>query len=233
MIYNRPRRQKAEATVALSTLAVGSTIKIIESGAAADYLVVHQGRPSTVYDSSCIGTWVMRVDCPVLRMINSANEGIYAGGVVDTYLEGEFYNSLDVAAQSAIKQVKVPYVDGNGKTGALKTGSSGLLRRVFVASGKELRLESQASNRMYNVGAMLSYFHSHSSDAARIANWNGAPTQYWCRDPAKEYTTNMWMVGTNGRLAEAGASNWKAVRPVMVLNNAALVGADSGILKGV
>lgn len=233
MIYNRPRRQKAEATVALSTLAVGSTIKIIESGAAADYLVVHQGRPSTVYDGSCIGTWVMRVDCPVLRMLNAANESVYAGGPTDTYLNGDFYNSLDVAARSAVKQVKIPYVDGDGKTGTLKTGSSGLLRRVFVASGNELRLESQALSRMYNVGAMLSYFYSHSSDAARIANWNGAPTQYWCRDPAKEYTTNMWMVGTNGRLAEAGASNWKAVRPVMVLNNAALVGADSGILKGV
>jgi hypothetical protein len=233
MIYNRPRRQKAEATVALSTLAVGSTIKINENGAAADYLVVHQGRPSTVYDDSCIGTWVMRVDCPVLRMINSANESAYAGGVVDTYLEGEFYNSFDSAAQSAIKQVKIPYVDGNGKTGTLKTGSSGLLRRVFVASGKELRLESQTNDRMYDVGATFSYFNSHLSDAARIANWNGAPTQYWCRDPAKGYTTNMWMVGNNGRLAEAGASNWKAVRPVMVLNNAALVGTDSGILKGV
>lgn len=233
MIFNRPRRQKAEATVALSTLSVGSAIKIIENGAAADYLVVHQGRPSTVYDSSCIGTWVMRVDCPVLRMLNAANESVYADGQTDTYLNGDFYNSLDAAARSAVKQVKIPYVDGNGKTGTLKTGSSGLLRRVFVASGNELRLESQALSRMYNVGAMLSYFYSHSSDAARIANWNGAPTQYWCRDPAKEYTTNMWMVGTNGRLAEAGASNWKAVRPVMVLNNAALVGADSGILKGV
>ena len=233
MIFNRPRRKKAEATVALSTLAVGSTIKIIESGATADYLVVHQGRPSTVYDGSCIGTWVMRVDCPVLRMLNATNESVYAGGPTDTYLNGDFYNSLDSAARSAVKQVKIPYVDGNGKTGTLKTGSSGLLRRVFVASGKELRLESQALRRMYDVGAMLSYFNSHSSDAARIANWNGAPTQYWCRDPAKEYTTNMWMVGNNGRLAEAGASNWKAVRPVMVLNNAALVGADSGILKGV
>ena len=48
------------AAVKLSTKAVGSIVKIKENGKFVDYIVIHQGLPSSMYDASCNGTWLLR-----------------------------------------------------------------------------------------------------------------------------------------------------------------------------
>ena len=48
------------ANVLLSTKAVGSTVKLTVNGKAREFIVVHQGKPSSVYDESCNGTWLLR-----------------------------------------------------------------------------------------------------------------------------------------------------------------------------
>ena len=47
-----------------SDLAVGSSVYLMENGVATEYLVVNQGIPSgsSLYDSSCDGTWLLRKD---------------------------------------------------------------------------------------------------------------------------------------------------------------------------
>ena len=52
------------ADVLASDLTIGSTVKLMEGGTAVDYLVVNQGIPSnsSLYDSSCNGTWLLRKD---------------------------------------------------------------------------------------------------------------------------------------------------------------------------
>ena len=45
------------ANVRLGAKAVGSIVKIKVNGAAKDFIIVHQGKPSSVYDDSCNGTW--------------------------------------------------------------------------------------------------------------------------------------------------------------------------------
>jgi len=47
------------ATAALSTKSVGSIVKIKISGTLRDFIVVHQGKPSSIYDASCDGTWLL------------------------------------------------------------------------------------------------------------------------------------------------------------------------------
>lgn len=44
------------ASVKLGTKAVGSTIKLKVDSSAKDFIIVHQGKPSSVYDDSCNGT---------------------------------------------------------------------------------------------------------------------------------------------------------------------------------
>lgn len=44
------------ANVNLGMKAVGSTIKLKVNGSAEDFIIVHQGKPSSVYDDSCNGT---------------------------------------------------------------------------------------------------------------------------------------------------------------------------------
>ncbi len=47
------------ASVALSQKAVGSVVKLKFNGAMREFLVVHQGRPSMLYDASCDGVWLL------------------------------------------------------------------------------------------------------------------------------------------------------------------------------
>ena len=51
------------ANVLLSTKAVGSTVKLKVDGSLKEFIVVHQGKPSSMYDESCNGTWLLMKDC--------------------------------------------------------------------------------------------------------------------------------------------------------------------------
>ena len=222
---------KAPSTGILAqALPVGSTVKLMENGTAVEYLVVNQGIPETaVYDASCDGTWLMRKDCPVLRQIYDTEYNVYAGHIADTYLNGDFYNSLDSVAQSVIKQVKIPYVTGAGSNSVLQTGANGLPRKVFLPSGTELG----TSHYYIKVeGARLSYFpESTVATSQRVSNWNGSPVEWWTRSPRVSGSGNMWMIGQSGELSEAGVTNWKALRPTFVILKNSLF-STSGILKG-
>ena len=46
----------------LASMAVGSTVKLKVDGTLWDFIVVHQGRPSSLYDVSCDGTWLLMKD---------------------------------------------------------------------------------------------------------------------------------------------------------------------------
>ena len=50
------------ANVVLGSKAVGSIVKIKVDGVYRDWIVVHQGKPSSDYDESCNGTWLLMKD---------------------------------------------------------------------------------------------------------------------------------------------------------------------------
>lgn len=50
------------ANVRLGAKAVGSTVKIKVNGTVKDFIIIHQGKPSSVYDDSCNGTWLLMKD---------------------------------------------------------------------------------------------------------------------------------------------------------------------------
>ena len=52
------------ASVALGTKAVGSIVKLKESGVAVNYIVVHPDGQAlqVLHDESCNGTWLLRQD---------------------------------------------------------------------------------------------------------------------------------------------------------------------------
>ena len=78
------------ANVKLSTKAVGSIVKIKVNGAAKDFIVVHQGKPSSVYDDSCNGTWLLMKDIYESRQWHSSNTNDYANSAIHSYLNGVF-----------------------------------------------------------------------------------------------------------------------------------------------
>ena len=99
-------RAKAPSTgILASALPVGSVVKLMEGGAAVEYLVVNQGIPenSSLYDASCDGTWLLRKDIHSNRQWDPNNVNKYESSAINTWLNGEFFITLGSAEQAAIK----------------------------------------------------------------------------------------------------------------------------------
>ena len=113
------------ATIALGNKAVGSIVKLKENGTLVDYLVVHQGRPSSIYDASCDGVWLLRKDIAENRVWAANNVNKLESSDIQTYLNGTWINRYDAAIRAAIKQVKIPYRKNGGFGGGPPNGGHG------------------------------------------------------------------------------------------------------------
>ena len=219
------------ATVALSTKAVGSTVKLKVNGTAREFLIVHQGRPSTLYDSSCDGTWLLMKDIYENRQWHSSNSNSYKASTIHTYLNGTFLNLFEADIREAIKQVKIPYVNGTANS-AVASGSNGLSCKIFLLSGYEVGW-TQSDNPYFPVdGAKLSYFTSGTGSAAnnkRIANYNGSATLWWLRSPYTYYSYYAWYVFSDGYCNGDYCTNSYGIRPALVLPSNLLVSDDGSV----
>ena len=83
------------ANVRLGAKAVGSTVKIKVNGTVKDFIIIHQGKPSSVYDDSCNGTWLLMKDIYEKRQWNSSNTNDYANSTIHSYLNSTFLNLLE------------------------------------------------------------------------------------------------------------------------------------------
>lgn len=227
-------RAKAPSTgILASTLPVGSMVKLMENGAAVEYLVVNQGIPSNsnLYDASCDGTWLLRKDIHSERQWNSSNVNEYESSAINTWLNGDFFNSLGSVEQAAIKQVKIPYRAGGGSGGTDQSGANGLSCKVFLLSGYEVGWTTSDSSYIPVDGAKLDYFDASSSK--RIAYLNGLETIWWLRSPRTDGTRRAWCVQTGGIPGGGDTSGSAGIRPALVLPSNAPFDETTMILKGV
>ena len=224
--------------VLASSLAVGSTVKLMECGTAVEYLVVNQGIPenSSLYDTSCNGTWLLRKDVHSNRKWHDSNVNKYETSAINTWLNGDFFNSLGSAEQAAIKQVKIPYRKNGGSGGTGQSGANGLLCKIFLLGCHEVGWTTSDSSHFYVDGAKLSYFEfgiGTSAKNKRIANLNGSASIWWLRSPYNDNTSNVWVVGSNGVYGSHYASNSNGIRPALILPKTALFDETTMLLKGV
>lgn len=230
---------KAPVTgVLASSLAVGSTVKLMEGGTAVEYLVVNQGIPSnsSLYDASCDGTWLLRKDIHSERQWNSSNVNDYANSTINTWLNGDFFNSFGSVEQAAIKQVKIPYRAGYGSDGSDQSGANGLLCKIFLLGGYEVGFTTSDSEDFPVDGAKLSYFTSGTGTSAnnkRIAYLNGSAAAWWLRSPRASNAASVWGVYTNGDSFSSSAVNSRGIRPALVLPSNAVFDETTMLLKGV
>ena len=98
------------ANVRLGAKAVGSTVKIKVNGTVEDFIIIHQGKPSSVYDDSCNGTWLLMKDIYTTRNWDDSNCD-YLNSDMTAYLNGTFISLIDADIRNAIKQVKIPYIN--------------------------------------------------------------------------------------------------------------------------
>ena len=219
------------ANVRLGAKAVGSIVKIKVNGAVKDFIIVHQGKPSSVYDDSCNGTWLLMKDIYEKRQWNSSNTNDYANSTIHSYLNSTFLNLLESNIKTAIKQVKLPYRKVSGSSETVTSGSNGLSAKIFLLSAAETSF-----SHVYmpsGEGTELAYFKGcadDSSDSKRVAYFGRFADFWWLRSPScSGYSTYVLYVSSDGGLDDYGGSSGYGIRPAFVLPSTLLVSDDGTV----
>lgn len=218
------------AYVALSSKAIGSTIKLKVNGSAKDFIVVHQGKPSSVYDDSCSGTWLLMKDIYENRQWHSSDTNDYANSTIYSYLNSTFLAMLDSNIQKAIKQVKLPYRKGSGTSTTVTSGSNGLPAKIFLLSATEMSFNF--SYMPSGEGAELAYFKGcadNSSDSKRVAYLNGSAAFWWLRSPGCSNSSYALCVDSDGDWGSNFCSYSSGIRPALILPSTLLVSDDGTV----
>ena len=218
------------ANAKLGTKAVGSIVKLKVNGTATEFIVVHQGKPSSIYDESCNGTWLLMKDSYESRQWHSSNVNKLESSTIHSYLNGPFLNLFESNIRNAIKQVKIPYRKGGGSGGSDQSGANGLSAKIFLLSGYEVGWTTSDIRYLPVDGAKLDYFESGDGTSAsnkRIATRNGVAARWWLRSPQTNNLYSVIQVDSDGQSYSANATNPYFVRPALVLPFDALVD-DSG-----
>lgn len=203
------------ANVKLSTKAVGSIVKIKVNGAAKDFIIVHQGLPSSAYDASCNGVWVVMKD--IYTTSTFGNNNSYKDSSIHSYLNSTFYNLIDSQIRAVIKQVKIPYTNSG-----VQSGANGLSTKVFLLSGTEVGFSGVSY--MNTEGAKLSYFDSASK---RVAYNGSSAAVWWLRSPG--LSGGVWSVRSDGSNDYWGCGSTYGVRPAFVLPSSLVVSDDGTV----
>ena len=214
----------------ISDLAVGSTVKIAVNGTLRDFLIVHQGLPSSLYDGSCNGTWMLMKDIYEQLQWNSSGANNLESSTIHSYLNSTFLNLFDSNIKDAIKQVKIPYRKNGGSGGTPQQGANGLPCKIFLLSAPEVHYEHSYIGS--GEGAALRYFAScitYGADSKRVAYLNGSAARWWLRSPNTGNTNTVWVVSTSGDCNNYYASSSYGIRPALILSSDTLVSDDGTI----
>ena len=214
---------------------VGTVVKVNVNGTAKEFIIVHQGKPSSLYDDSCNGTWLLMKDVYENRQWHSSNVNDYANSTIHSYLNSTFLAMFDSNIQKEIKQVKIPYRAGSGYGKTVTSGANGLSAKIFLLSSTEVNLVH--GYEPTNEGACLSYFSGtaqNGSDTKRIANLNGSATRWWLRSPyckREYYSSRALGVRLDGNWSFYDCSVSYGIRPAFVLPATTQVG-DGNLIGG-
>lgn len=211
---NGVARQFFDSGVPISTLPVGSTVKLNVNGTPMDFIIVQHGNPdSYFYDSSCDGTWLLMKDIIEVGVWEADLANEYAKSDVHNYINTTFLSYFDSSIQSIIKQVKIPYVQGTS-TKSVKFGANGLSTKVFLLGAKEVGL---SHTYMLDDGLVLDYFDGITS-SGRIAYKNGVATYWWTRSPLKGSSNQVFQVNTSGGIGTSNVNvTGDGLRPAIII----------------
>ena len=220
MIFIDPKLWAVASGTPIGNEDVGDIIQLRENLVPVDYIVVHQGLPSSMYDASCDGTWLLRKDIAEDRSWDSGSSNVLETSDIQAYLNGDWMNRYDPDVVQAIKQVKIPYRQNGGSDGTDRNGANGLSCKIFLLSGKEVGWDSSDNQYFPNDGAKLSYFLDGTGSSAnrkRVATLNGSATDWLLRSPNTNGTGSVWNVYSSG-----GYNSWtvnisRGMRPALVL----------------
>ena len=216
----------------IETLNVGQSVYANVGGVRKEFIVVHQGKPSSMYDESCNGTWLLMKDIYESRQWHSSNVNYLEYSTIHSYLNSTFLNLFESNIRDAIKQVKIPYRKNSGFGSSDQSGANGLPAKIFLLSGYEVGWTTSDNQNFPVDGAKLSYFEAGTGTSAnnkRVANLDGSVFFWWLRSPYA--SGNVWRVSPNGLYDSSNASSSNGIRPALVLRSDALVDDEFNIIS--
>lgn len=224
----------------IGDLAIGSSVWFNVDGTLKEWIVVHQGIPSSVYDSSCNGTWLLMKEAPSTTVNYDADangdSGSYDISDVHNYLNDTVANQFDSGVKDAIKRVKIPYtkVESIWDRSVLQ-GASGLTTKLFLLSFVEtgLSVDSVDSSNVTVEGEVLEYF-KNASDEKRIAYTpEGTAITWMLRTPSQysnSWNPRVWRVSASGVAAEVLTTTLGRPRSACVMDSETLVDGGGNII---
>lgn len=201
------------ASTKLANKAVGSIIKLKESGTLVEFYVAKHD-----YENGLNGngrTLIVRKDCYDMRAFSSSNNA-YANSSLDSWLCNTYLKLLDADIQAAIGTTKFYYTPGNGNTTVTT-----LQRAVFQLSLTEL-------------GKTASYANTEGSalpiaSTLQIAYRNGSACVQWTRTPYTNYAYYVYYLSTNGNLVSHDCDGSGGSRPAFTLPSTLSVSDDGSV----
>lgn len=200
------------ANAKLGSKAVGSIIKIKESGSPVEFIVCKHDYESELNGSG--RTLVVRKDCYDNRQWHSSNVNAYATSDIDAWFNSTYKNLLDADIRGAIGTTKFKYTPGNGNNTV-----STLERAIFSLSATELN----KSESWFNVeGTALEI-----ASSLQIAYMNGSAVVQWTRSPNTDGNGYAVCLYANGTVNDTLCRYAYGARPSFTLPSNVLVD-DSG-----
>lgn len=201
------------ASTKLANKAVGSIIKLKESGTLVEFYVAKHD-----YENGLNGngrTLIVRKDCYDMRAFSNSNNA-YANSSLDSWLCNTYLKLLDADIQAAIGTTKFYYTPGNGNTTVTT-----LQRAVFQLSLTEL-------------GKSASYAKTEGSalpiaSTLQIAYRNGSACVQWTRTPSTGSTGYVCYLSTDGRVYDDDYSFSLGSRPAFTLPSTLSVSDDGSV----
>ena len=196
----------------LGDVAVGTVVKLNESGKPVNYIVVQQGSPSSAYYGFENVTTVLRQDIHSDRVWDD-NSNSYGSSEIHQWLNNEsngYLSLLDDNILNMVQTVKIPYGYGPSQ------GSNGLSTKAFLLSMKEVNLNYGD----VTLGVTLSYFVG-ANNSKRIAKLNGTPRNWASRTPY-DYNDNnrgIAFISDSGQGNSYGISSTFGARPALPLSS--------------
>lgn len=216
----------------MNSLPVGSSVYTNVGEVRTEFIIVQKGLPSSKYDGSCNGVWLLMKSCVSNSMAYGSQN--YNESSVATYLNGTFFNSIEANVRNKIVQAKIPYLYVDGSNTTLRSGASGFPAKTFLLSAIEVGFTgSQVGNGNLEDGAKLDYFQSGTASEAknlRLCYLLGSEVPYWTRTISNLTTNNIVCVDGYGWNAELSYTRTRYVRPCFIMPLTSMVDNNMNIV---
>ena len=199
----------------LGSVAVGSIVKLNESGSPVEFYVAKHD-----YESGLNGagrTLLVRKDVYDIRAWHSSNVNAWASCSMRSWLNSTYKGLLDTDIQEAMGTTTYHYTPGNGSW-SVSTRSDA----VFLLSATEL---GKAESGFNVEGSALSI-----ASTLQVAYRNGSATTQWTRSPYTDDTRNTWAQSSSGNALYYYCNSTRGSRPAFTLP-ASLYVSDDGTVS--